>query len=44
MSILCNLRLKAIDDLVESHWQDPIETIPETVGARTITESSLNWI
>ena len=28
-----NLRLKAIDDLVESHWQDPIETIPETVGA-----------
>ena len=28
-----NLRLKAIDNLVESHWQDPIETIPETVGA-----------
>ena len=27
------LRLKAIDNLVESHWQDPIETIPETVGA-----------
>ena len=26
------LRMKAIDDLVELHWQDPIENIPETRG------------